>query len=144
MRAEGLCRHVGITAEAPSGALEHLLRSGAFDVLQIAFSVICQSVCDHQRERARGVIPLARSLGMACSPRAARRPASSRACSPPSSPEGDPARAARLALRFVLSTPEVDCALVGMRTVVEAETNAALAADPAARLDVRALHDRFA
>ena len=42
VRAEGRCRHVGITAENTSGALERLLRSGRFEVLQIAYSLIYQ------------------------------------------------------------------------------------------------------
>ena len=49
----------------------------------------------------------------------------------------------RLALRFVLSTPEVDSALVGMRTPAEVAANASLARDLAARIDVKALHDFF-
>ncbi len=144
MRARGLCRHVGITAEGPSGALERLLGSGAFDVLQIAFSVIYQSVCDHQRRPARGVIPLARSLGMGVVTMRSATSGFLPRLLAAEFPECDPARATRLALRFALSTPEVDCALVGMRSVAEVEANAALAADPAARLDVSALHDRYA
>ena len=58
-------------------------------------------------------------------------------------PELDPDRITRLALRFVLSTPEVDCMLVGMRTEAEVAVNAALAAEGAARCDLRALHDFF-
>ncbi|MHC4201686.1 MAG: aldo/keto reductase, partial [Planctomycetota bacterium] len=61
MKREGLCRFAGITAEAPSGALERLLRSGRFDVMQIASNLLYQSACDYQRE-AFGAIPLARSL----------------------------------------------------------------------------------
>ena len=44
----------------------------------------------------------------------------------------------------MLSTPEVDCAVVGMRTVKEVQANVALAEDESRRLDLSALHYRFA
>ena len=59
---------------------------------------------------------------------------------------GDPARQERLRqalLSFVLSNPLVDCALVGMRTVQEVEANVAMAADPALRLDLDWMHERY-
>lgn len=143
MRGKGRCRFIGITAEGPSGGLERLLGSGRFDVLQVAYNVIYQSVCDYQREPA-GVIPLARRLGMGVVTMRTATSGFLPRLLAAEFPGLDPARVARLAIRFVLSTPEVDCALVGMRTVVEVQANAALAADPTARLDLRALHDRFA
>jgi aryl-alcohol dehydrogenase-like predicted oxidoreductase len=56
----------------------------------------------------------------------------------------DAGRVTRMAINFVLSTAEVDCVLVGMRSVEEVAANAALADDEGARLDLRALHDRYA
>jgi aryl-alcohol dehydrogenase-like predicted oxidoreductase len=46
MREEGLCRHLGITAEGPSGGLERLLRTGRFAVIEMAYNVIYQAACD--------------------------------------------------------------------------------------------------
>jgi predicted aldo/keto reductase-like oxidoreductase len=54
-----------------------------------------------------------------------------------------PERVTRMAVNFVLSTPEIDVALVGMRSAREVEMNAALADDLAARYDLAALHDRY-
>jgi len=143
MRAAGKCRFIGVTAEGPSGGLEHLLRTGRFHTLQILFNVLYQSTCDHQREPA-GVAVLARSLGMGVlAMRAATSGLLPRILAA-EFPGLDPGRVVRLALRFVLSVPEIDCALVGMRTAGEVRANAAVAADPAARLDLRGLHDRFA
>lgn len=144
MRARGLCRWTGITAEGPSGALERLLRTGRFDVAEIAYSLIYQSTCDHQREPPQGVIPLARSLGLGVT---VMRPATSgflQKLLPAAFPGLDASAVTRLAFQFVLSTPEIDCALVGMRSAVEVRENAALAADLSARLDLKALHHRFA
>ena len=58
-------------------------------------------------------------------------------------PEIDPERVIRLAINFALSTPEVDCVLVGMRRVEEVRRNVALAEDAGARIDLRALHERY-
>jgi len=43
----------------------------------------------------------------------------------------------------VLSTPEVDCALIGMRTPREVRENVALAEDLHGRLDLKALQARY-
>lgn len=142
MRAKGYCRHLGITAEAPSGGLERLLRTGRFETVLVAYNLIYQCWCDYQREPV-GLIPLARSLGLGI---AVMRPATSgflQKLLAGEFPGVDAARVARLAINFVLSTPEVDCAVVGMRNPREVADNVALADDPAARLNVRELHDRF-
>jgi aryl-alcohol dehydrogenase-like predicted oxidoreductase len=142
VKARGLATSVGITAEAPSGALETLLRSGAFDVLQIAYSVIYQDPCDYQREPF-GVIPLAKSLGLGVTTMRTTTSGVFQRLLHSEFPELDSARLSRLAIKFVLSTPEVDCALVGMSHPAEVEQNAALAADETDRLDLRRLHDFF-
>jgi aryl-alcohol dehydrogenase-like predicted oxidoreductase len=141
-RRDGRARCIGVTAEVPSGGLERLLRTRRFDVLQMAYGVIYQGACDYQRAPF-GPIPLAKSLGMGV---LAMRSATSGVLHKllrQEFSELDAARITRLALRFVLSTPEVDCALIGMRTAEEVAANAALAADAAARFDLRALHDFF-
>lgn len=142
-RAQGLCRFRGITAEGPSGGLERLLRTGRFDTLMIAYNLIYQSPCNCVNQPPTGIIPFARSLGMGVT---TMRPTTCgflpkllRA----EFPQLDAARLTRLAIRFVLSTPEVDCCVVGMRTPDEVAANVALAADPASRLDLEALHNRF-
>ena len=49
----------------------------------------------------------------------------------------------RMCVNYVLSTPEIDVALVGMRNRREVELNAALADDVQARYDLDELHNRF-
>ena len=142
MQARGLCRFCGITAEGPSGALERLLSTGAVDVLQIAYNAIYQAACDYQRT-PRGIIPFARALGIGivtmrsttCQvlPRLVQR-----VC-----PQADADALTRLAIQFVLSTPEVDVALAGMRTVAEVRANASLADSACEKIDLRALHRRY-
>jgi len=142
MRERGLCRHLGITAEGPSGALERLLRSGRFAVLGMAYNVIYQSVCDHQRE-PRGIIPLARSLGIGVTTIRPTTCGVLQKLIAAEFPEIDKDRLTALAIRFVLSTPEVECVVVGMRSAAEVAANVALAEDSAHHLDLRYLHDRF-
>ncbi len=142
MRAQGFTHHLGITAEGPSGALERLLRTGRFSVLEIAYNVIYQAACDYQRE-PRGIIPLAKSLGIGVT---TMRPTTCGVLQKlivSAFPEIDPNRLTELAINFVLSTPEVDCAVVGMRTIMEVTANVALAEDTDRRLDLKYLHDRF-
>jgi aryl-alcohol dehydrogenase-like predicted oxidoreductase len=142
MRAAGRCRFLGITAEAPSGALERLLRTGKFSTLLCAYNLIYQSWCDYQREPT-GIIPLARSFGMGI---ATMRPATSgflQKLLPHEFPGLDPSRLAMMAIKFALSTPEVDCAVIGMRNPSEVTANIDLADNTSDRYDLKELHDRF-
>jgi aryl-alcohol dehydrogenase-like predicted oxidoreductase len=142
VKAKGLARAIGVTAEAPSGALERMLRTSRFDMLQIAYSVIYQDACDYQREPF-GVIPLAKSLGLGVTTMRTTTSGVFQKLLHSEFPDLDSGRLSRLAIKFVLSTPEVDSALIGMSEPWEVEANAALAADETDRLDLRKLHDFF-
>lgn len=142
MRALGTARCLGVTAEGPSGALERLLQTGRFDAIQILYNVLYQATCDYQREPA-GIVPLAKSLGVGV---LAMRPATSDLLYRLLRTEfaGVTRRqVARLALNFVLSTPEIDCALVGMRSADEVRANVELADEAGLRADLSRLHDRY-
>lgn len=142
MRAQGRCRFTGITAEAPSGALERLLRSGRFDVLQMVYSIVLQSPCDYSRAPT-GVIPLAKSLGMGVLSSRSATSGLLQKIMAKGFPDIDSGKLTRLALNYAFSTPEVDCVLVGMVSSEEVRRNAALAADEKSRLDLRKLHERY-
>lgn len=142
VRARGLARYVGVTAEVPSGGLEDMLRSGRFEVLQIAYSLIYQGACDFQREPF-GPIPLARSLGIGVTTMRTTTSGVLYRMMARDFPELDRARLSRLAIRYVLSTPQVDCALVGMSSPDEVAANAALAADATDRWDLARMHDPY-
>ena len=138
-RANGLCRFRGITAEGPSGGLERLLRTGRFDTLMIAYNLIYQSACNHANQPT-GIIPFAKSLGLGVT---VMRPTTCGFLQKLLGAAIDPAKLTRLAINFVLSTPEVDCCVVGMRNADEVAANVALAEDLAGRLDIKELHNRF-
>jgi uncharacterized protein len=139
---DGLTRFIGLTAEAPSGGLERLIRSGRFQVLQMAYSVIYQAACDYQRVPF-GVIPLAKELGMGTLTMRTTTSGVLHNLLHAEFPDLDSDRISRLAIRFVLSTPEVDCALVGMSNPHEVDGNCSVAADLSNRLDLVACHDFF-
>lgn len=143
LRARGLCRWTGITAEGPSGALERLLRTGRFDVLEMNYNLIYQAACDYQRAPRTGIIPLARSLGMGITTMRPTTCGFLQKLLAAEFPSMDTDRLTRLAIRFVLSTPEVNCVVVGMRSADEVAANLALADETAARLDLTGLHDRY-
>lgn len=142
LKREGRVAAVGLTAETPSGALERLVDSGVFDVLQVAYSVVYQGACDYQREPF-GIIPHARARGLGI---VAMRTATSGVLQKLAArawPEVPSERITAAAVEFVLATPEVDCALVGMARPEEVEANVALArAAPA--YDVKDLHRFYA
>jgi aryl-alcohol dehydrogenase-like predicted oxidoreductase len=141
MRGRGLTRAVGFTAEVPSGGVERMLRSGRFQTLQMAYSLIYQGACDYQREPF-GPIPLAKSLGMGVlTMRTTTSGVLPRLLA--DFPRLSSADISRLAIKFVLSTPEVDCALVGMSNPEEVRANCALAADENDRFDLEFIHNRI-
>jgi uncharacterized protein len=142
VKARGLARYVGVTAEVPSGGLEDMLRSGRFDVLQIAYSIIYQAACDYQREPF-GPIPLAKSLGIGVTTMRTTTSGVLYRLMERDFPEADRAALTRMAIRYVLSSPHVDCALIGMSNPAEVEANAALAADEADRWDLPRLHNPY-
>ncbi|MCA1595517.1 MAG: aldo/keto reductase [Chloroflexi bacterium] len=142
MKQEGLCHHTGITAEGPSGGLERLLRTGQFEVLEINYNLCNQAVCDYQREPA-GIIPLARSLGIGVTTMRSATSGFLQKLLTAAFPGLDASAVTTLALNYVLSTPEVDCAVVGMKRASEVIANVRLAEDTKGRLDLRRLHNRY-
>ena len=141
-RDTGLARCIGITAEVPSSGLDRLISTDRFDVLQMAYSVIYQGACDYQRVPF-GPIPAAKALGMGVTTMRTATSGVLQKLLKCEFPELDDDRITRLAIRFSLSTAEVDCPLIGMRTAAEVRANAALARDPAALIDLHKIHDFF-
>jgi aryl-alcohol dehydrogenase-like predicted oxidoreductase len=141
-KERGRTRFLGITAETTSGGLERLLQSGAFDTLQISYNFVSQEHCDY-KWGPKGIIPMAKELGMGVlTMRTATSGLLQRALTE-EFPELTGAQITAFAIRFVLSTPEVDCALVGMKTVEEVVANVALVEDESNRLDIPSFHDRY-
>jgi len=143
LRDEGKVRFLGLTAEAPTDGVAGLIETQAFDVVQLRYNLMYQQACDYVSNRGVMVDAKARNLGVAV-----MRPLTSgtfqklvrTAC-----PDlGAPLDVHRLLLTYVLSNPDVDVALVGMRRPAEVDGNIAICDDLASRFDLADLHHRFA
>lgn len=142
----GKIRFFGLTAENSSSGLETLIHSRRFDVLQIAFNIINQCHCDYARadeNRITGLIPIARSLGVGVMTMRSTTSGFLQRLLPREFPGITVTDAAKLSIRFALSVPEVDCALVGMTDRKVVRDNVELVADQSNRLDLRDLYEWF-
>lgn len=141
VKAVGRARHAGFTAELPTPAVERLLRSGHFEVMQIGYNVMATTACDY-RWAPFGVIPLARQLGIGV---VTMRTSTSGLLQRLMASEFhglDLRELTRMAIRFVLSTAEVDCALVGMQSMDDVNDSLVLIGDGARRYDLPQLNRR--
>lgn len=142
LQRAGKIRYLGFTTEIGSPGAYRLLRSGKFDVMQIAYNVLYQDACNFMvragpiieaKERGLGVVTM-RSLSSGVFQKLMQ--------------EQVPGIAAQMdlhafALNFTLSNPYVDSAVVGMRDVAEVERNAQIVDQTDQRLDLEALHKRY-
>jgi len=141
LRDAGKVRFIGITAEAPTGALERMLSSQRFDVLQICYNLAYQHTCDHSRQ-CRGIAEIAENNNMGIvTMRTATSGFMQKLLNREFGLDGE--AITRMCIKFVISTPEIDVALVGMRNPKEVEINVALASDPNDRYNLDELHNRF-
>ena len=141
-RDEGLVRFLGFTTEGSNGPAATLLRSGAFDVMQVCYNLIFQHPYDPSRQA--GLIYEAASLDMGViTMRSLTSGTFQRWLQ-----HVDPGVEQRVdlsaaLLAFVLSNPLVSVALVGMRTPEEAEANVRASEDDRYRMDLDRLHTRY-
>lgn len=141
VKADGRARHVGFTAETPSPGVERLLRSQLFAVMQIGYNVMATGACDYRWEPF-GVIPLARALGIGVVTMRTSTSGLFQRLMRSEFKDIDVRQLTRLAIRFALSTPEIDCALVGMQSLADVEDAAELIGDGAPRYDLQELNRR--
>ena len=137
LREQGKVRFLGFTCEEPFTALP-LLRSGAFDVVQLRYNLLNHQAAEH-------ALPLAAELGLGV---AVMRPMTSgilqrilRDLAPEWASARDPYE---VCLRFVLSDPRVHTALVGARWPHEVDRNLRIASEFQAPLDLAAVPLRTA
>jgi aryl-alcohol dehydrogenase-like predicted oxidoreductase len=142
LKQEGKVRFIGFTAEGPSAGVESLIATGTFDTMQIRYSLLYEHPSDW--ENNEGVVRQADAQGMGI---ILMRPLTSgvfQRLMQQAFPEIDGERVGRLLLNYVLSDPYVDVALIGMRDPHLVEVNNAISDDVASRIDLAALHDRYA
>ena len=132
-------RFLGFTTEGPSGGVERLIDSDAFDVMQVQYSLMYQHACDFEFDMGIMRQAEARNMGIVLMrPFTSGRFQKLMAMAFPRIPEED---VARLLLNYVLSNPLVDVALAGVRDVRAVAQNNAVSDDAASRIDLPALHN---
>lgn len=136
----GLVGHIGFTSEDNNDSLYRLIRSGAFDAMQICYNLLNQH--PYEPSRPFGSLLVAREHGLGT---LTMRTTTSgtfqhwiRLVNP-----ADTFDYSAALIQFVLSCPEVDVALVGIRTPEIARAAGAIADDRAGRIDLRRLHERY-
>jgi len=140
LKAEGVVGHVGFTSEDANDSVYRLIRSGAFDTMQICYNLLFQH--PYEPSRPFGCMLAAEEAGLGVM---TMRTATSgtlqrwiRMVNP-----ADDFDYTQALIHFVLSNPYVDVALVGMRTAAEVRANLELADDHEGRIDLGALHGRY-
>jgi len=124
-KQQGLIRHIGLSAHYTPENMIQLLDTGCFEMILMQYNMLDtrnEKVLAHARAKGIGTMVMGPVGG-------------GRLAGPP--PEWAGANAgcrtsAELALRFVLSNPDVDCAFSGMRFEPEVEENCAVASREAA------------
>ncbi|NLG48773.1 MAG: aldo/keto reductase [Chloroflexi bacterium] len=141
LKAEGLVRFIGFTAEGPSCGVEQLIATGAFDVMQVRYNLMFQHPSDF--ENNEGIIRQADAQGMGVVLMRTMTSGVFQRLMAHAFPQIDPLEVGRLLLNYVLSDPYIDVALTGVRDPYLVEANNALSDDVAARLDLDELHNRY-
>ncbi|MCL2433869.1 MAG: aldo/keto reductase [Clostridia bacterium] len=123
LKAEGLIRHISFSFHGPPDDMKKLCDTGIFE------SVLCQyNIVDRGNE---GAIKYCRAKGMGTAimgPLAGGRLGPTAQKAAQMIDEKGPSFAQR-GLRFVLSNPDVCCAVSGMGSIADVEENAATASD---------------
>ncbi len=143
LREEGKIRFVGFTAEGQTGATERAIASGTFDTVMLPYSLTHQMTGAYRNRNLPEATALSRARECGLGTIAMRTLTSGLF------PRWLGAIGAnetfdwnRALLAFVLSHPQIDVALVGMRTAQEVDRNVA-ATDPRWRVDHAELHDGY-
>ncbi|MBO0812241.1 MAG: aldo/keto reductase, partial [Microlunatus sp.] len=139
-RDEGLIDAVGFTSEDTNDSVYRLIRSGAFDTVQLCYNLIFQHPYDPSRPDGSMLAAEQHELGIVT-----MRASTSgifqhwiQAVNPGNTFDYTPAL-----IQFVLSNPLIDVALVGMRTPADVRADLALVADTSGRVDLDRLHNRY-
>jgi aryl-alcohol dehydrogenase-like predicted oxidoreductase len=140
VKAEGLTRHVGFTTEDNNDSVYRLIRSGAFDTVQLCYNLLFQHPYDPTRPF--GSLLEARRHGLGTLTMRTTTSGTFQRWVSMVNPT-DTFDYSSALVQFVLSNPHVDVALVGMRDPDVVRANLAVADDLAGRIDLTALHERY-
>ena len=146
LRAEGKVRYLGFTAESPNGPVERLVRSGRFDAMMICYNLLYQSAGAYRSRENPPETVLSQARGQRMGTVTMRTLTSDifqrwiKQAAPEVAGQVDWSAAL---LGFNLSHPQVDVAVVGMRSAEEVDRNVDVVEQKLHRVDLAALHDEF-
>ncbi len=146
LRDEGKVRFLGFTAEGPNGAVERLVATGRFDALMMCFNLIYQTPGAYRNRTLppETVLSQARAQAMAIlTMRTLTSGVFQRWLGQIAPAVLDAVDWNAALLGYVLSHPQVDVALVGMRSEDEVMRNVQLVDSGDFRIDMAALHDGY-
>lgn len=139
---EGLVRYIGFTSEGVTGGVSRLIKTKAFDVMQIQYNLFFQHPCDPDKKQ--GVMYEAEDRDMGIVLMRTFTGGVFQKWFPQVAPElHKQIDSSRALLSFAISNPMTDVALVDMRLTEWVESNVAVCTDPSARIDVEQLFNRF-
>jgi hypothetical protein len=147
LRAEGKVRFFGFTAEGPTGAVERLIDSGRFDAAMLCFNLIYQHPGAYRDSGNPPQTALSRARAQRMGTATMRTLTSAvfqRWVAKVAPAASDAVDCSAALLGFNLSHPQVDVAVVGMRSTDEVDRNVGAAENPAYRVDLAELHAAFA
>jgi len=143
LRDEGKIRYLGFTAESPNGPVERLIQSGRFDAMLICYNLIYQSAGAYRgREQPpETVLSQARAHQMGISTmRTLTSAVFQRWVAQVAPGIADQVDWSGALLGFNLSHPQIDVAVIGMRSAEEVDRNADIVESGAFRIDMANLH----
>ena len=146
LRDEGKVRYLGFTAEGANGAVERLIATGRFDTMMMCFNLVYQGAGAYRNGDlpSETALSLARAQGMGIiTMRSLTSGVFQRWLSQVAPNLVDQLDWNAYLLGFVLSHPQVDVCLAGMRTADEVAQNIATASDPKFRVDMQQMHDAY-
>jgi aryl-alcohol dehydrogenase-like predicted oxidoreductase len=146
LRAEGKARYLGFTAESPNGPVERLIRSGRFDAMMICFNLIYQSAGAYRSRENPPETVLSQARGQRMGTVTMRTLTSAifqRWIAQVAPGAADQIDWSAALFGFNLSHPQVDVAVVGMRSADEVDRNVEVVERSLYRVDMAALHDEF-
>jgi uncharacterized protein len=146
LREEGKVGALGFTAEGPNGAVERLIASGGFDAMMISYNLCAQAAGGYRNRLLppQTVLSLAKARDMAVvTMRTLTSGVFQRWLARVAPAAVAPIDWNAALLDLVLSHPQIDVALVGMRTPAEVERNAASVRAGTFRFDPADIHDGY-
>lgn len=146
LRQEGKIRFLGFTAEGPNGHVERLIQSGRFDALLINFNLIYQTAGAYRNGQhpPQTALSLARARTMGTATMRTLTSAIFQRWVNQVAPNvADQVDWNGALLGFNLSHPQIDVAVVGMRSDAEVDRNVDVVDQGRFRVDLAALHGEF-